>query len=220
MWFSGHTVAEPLRACIFQHGPDLADQLGEARCLSLCRFLDAGDESPPPTDAAGVQKAPRQEIAVGGAPALPREMSDASPQSGPKRTLDQVAVTNRNFMSTRLSANRTTLEAERQSRAEAAQRAAAEGNEWFRQFNEAEVARLDAQLAATETARKAHQAETVSRKVDAAKPRRPPLFLADQQNKHSNRNQQGNKSTDGERQSPVPTIRRLRSSAFLRCSDA
>ena len=27
---------------------------------------------------------------------------------------------------------------------EAAQRAAAEGNEWFRQFNEAEVARLDA----------------------------------------------------------------------------
>jgi hypothetical protein len=33
--------------------------------------------------------------------------------------------------------------------AEAAQRATAEGNEWFREFNEAEVARLDAELAAT-----------------------------------------------------------------------
>ena len=33
----------------------------------------------------------------------PREMSDLSPQSGPKRTLDQVAVTNRDFMSTRPS---------------------------------------------------------------------------------------------------------------------
>ena len=31
----------------------------------------------------------------------PREMSDLSPQSGPKRTLDQVAVTNRDFMGTR-----------------------------------------------------------------------------------------------------------------------
>jgi hypothetical protein len=29
----------------------------------------------------------------------PREMSDLSPQSGPKRTFDQVAVTNRDFMS-------------------------------------------------------------------------------------------------------------------------
>ena len=29
------------------------------------------------------------------------ENSDLSPQSGPKRTLDQVAVTNRDFMSTR-----------------------------------------------------------------------------------------------------------------------
>jgi len=29
----------------------------------------------------------------------PREMSDLSPQSGKKRTLDQVAVTNRDFMS-------------------------------------------------------------------------------------------------------------------------
>jgi len=31
----------------------------------------------------------------------PREMSDLSPQSGPKRTIDQVAVTNPDFMSTR-----------------------------------------------------------------------------------------------------------------------
>src|SRR5215470_10718266 len=30
-----------------------------------------------------------------------RQMSDLSPQSGPKRTLDQVAVTNRDCMSTR-----------------------------------------------------------------------------------------------------------------------
>src|SRR3979411_262443 len=30
--------------------------------------------APPPTDAAGVQKAPRQEIAVGGAPALPQAL--------------------------------------------------------------------------------------------------------------------------------------------------
>jgi len=34
----------------------------------------------------------------------PREMSDLSPQSGPKRTLIQGAVTNRDFMSTRPSA--------------------------------------------------------------------------------------------------------------------
>jgi hypothetical protein len=73
-----------------------------------------------------------------------------SPQSGPKRTLDQVAVTNRDLMSTRPKReHRVRKEAERQSRAEAAQRAAAEGNDWFRQFNEAGVARLDAELAAT-----------------------------------------------------------------------
>jgi hypothetical protein len=45
-------------------------------------------------------------------------------------------------------------------------------------------------------------------------------LLIDQQNKHSDSYQQGNQSTDGERESPVPTIHGLRSSAFLRCSDA
>jgi hypothetical protein len=44
-------------------------------------------------------------------------------------------------------------------------------------------------------------------------------LLADQQNKHSNSYQQGKQSTDGERESPVPSIWRLRSSAFLRRSD-
>ena len=45
-------------------------------------------------------------------------------------------------------------------------------------------------------------------------------LLADQQNKHSDSYQQGKQSTDGEGESPVPTITRLRSSAFLRCSNA
>src|SRR5262245_48889718 len=35
-----------------------------------------------------------------------REMSDLSPQSGPKRTLDQAAATNPDFMSTRLAGDR------------------------------------------------------------------------------------------------------------------
>jgi hypothetical protein len=45
-------------------------------------------------------------------------------------------------------------------------------------------------------------------------------LLTDQQNKHSDSYQQGNQSTDGKRQSPVPSIQRLRSSALLRCSNA
>src|SRR5262245_16948240 len=63
----------------------------------------------------------------------PREMSDLSPQSGPKRTLDQVAVTNRDFLSTRPKRQHRVRKEADQSRAEAAQRGAAGGNELFRQ---------------------------------------------------------------------------------------
>jgi hypothetical protein len=45
-------------------------------------------------------------------------------------------------------------------------------------------------------------------------------LLADQQKKHSDSYQQGKQSTDSQRQSPVPSVQRLRSSALLRCSDA
>jgi hypothetical protein len=45
-------------------------------------------------------------------------------------------------------------------------------------------------------------------------------FLADQQEKHSGSYQHRNQSTDGKRQSPMPTLNGLRPSAFLRCSDA
>ena len=33
----------------------------------MCRFSDAGVEADPPAEAAGVRKAPRHEVAVGGA---------------------------------------------------------------------------------------------------------------------------------------------------------
>jgi len=47
------------------------------------------------------------------------------------------------------------------------------------------------------------------------------LFLANQQDKRSSSNQQGNHNTDDERDSRMPTRFDLfRSSAFLRCSDA
>jgi hypothetical protein len=46
------------------------------------------------------------------------------------------------------------------------------------------------------------------------------LLVADQQKKHSDSNQQGNQNTDNKRQSPMPTLHGLRSSAFLRRSDA
>jgi hypothetical protein len=46
------------------------------------------------------------------------------------------------------------------------------------------------------------------------------LFVADHQKKHSDSNQQCNQSTDNKRQSPMPTLNGLRSSAFLRRSDA
>jgi hypothetical protein len=45
-------------------------------------------------------------------------------------------------------------------------------------------------------------------------------LLTDQQNKHSDGYQQGEQSTDGKRQNPVPTVQRLRSSALLRRSNA
>jgi hypothetical protein len=45
-------------------------------------------------------------------------------------------------------------------------------------------------------------------------------FLADQQNKHSDSYQQRNQNTDDQRSYPMPTLNGLRSSAFLRCSDA
>jgi hypothetical protein len=45
-------------------------------------------------------------------------------------------------------------------------------------------------------------------------------LLTDRQNKHSDSYQQGNQSTNSERESPVPTIHGLRSSALLRCSNA
>lgn len=32
-------------------------------CLLLCRFLDAGNDEMPPVETAGVQKAPRHEVA-------------------------------------------------------------------------------------------------------------------------------------------------------------
>ena len=39
--------------------------------------------SPPPADAAGVQKAPRHEIAVGSAPAVPQALRGLSPKEQP-----------------------------------------------------------------------------------------------------------------------------------------
>ena len=44
--------------------------------------------------------------------------------------------------------------------------------------------------------------------------------LADQQNKCSGNDQQGNQNTDDERRNRMPIVGRLRPSAFLRCSDA
>jgi hypothetical protein len=45
-------------------------------------------------------------------------------------------------------------------------------------------------------------------------------FLADQQNKCSDTYQHRNQNSDDQRSNPVPTLRRLRPSAFLRCSEA
>jgi hypothetical protein len=45
-------------------------------------------------------------------------------------------------------------------------------------------------------------------------------FLADQQEKRSDTYQQRNQNTDNERGNPMSSLDRLRSSAFLRCSDA
>ena len=45
-----------------------------ARIPLLCRFLDAGMTNYPRAVVAGVQKAPRHEIAGGGAPAVPRAL--------------------------------------------------------------------------------------------------------------------------------------------------
>src|SRR5262249_974956 len=44
-------------------------------------------------------------------------------------------------------------------------------------------------------------------------------FLTDQQKKHSDNYQRRNQSTDDERNNPIPLLDRLRSSAFLRCSE-
>jgi hypothetical protein len=59
--------------------------------------LDLGKEAP--VIGSKVEGVPCPDLALLG----PREMSDLSPQSGPKRTMIRVAVTNRDFMSTRPS---------------------------------------------------------------------------------------------------------------------
>jgi hypothetical protein len=47
-----------------------------------------------------------------------------------------------------------------------------------------------------------------------------PHTADDQQEKHSGSYQHRNQNSDNERENPMPTLNGLRSSAFLRCSDA
>jgi hypothetical protein len=62
-------------------------------------------------------------------------------------------------------------------------------------------------------------------KYEGVQPSRPPLakirpgLLADQQNKCCGSYQHRNQNTDNERNNPMPIHGRLRSSAFLRCSE-
>src|SRR6267142_3473760 len=60
------------RTCIHRANVSLDRRAG--RSPLLCRFLDAGMTNLPRAVAAGVQKAPRHEVAGGGAPAGQRAL--------------------------------------------------------------------------------------------------------------------------------------------------